>query len=428
MDIYKEIFLKDLYHLLSILFKSNKVKKLYCLCIPQDFMLQSLLSLKPDIQITHYIPENYRGFNPIEVEGYTITHELSKEILEKHDLFFIHPFSKSFLEENIQKIGIPVLGFVFDSIHEYYSSQYTILSISPKLYIFMKPMPLAIRYLDTFHTQYNFNSSLIVLSKEGNVSTTVTKASDQLLYSIRASNSKFMQSDLIFVKNNTILNDPIVCDTTCREDLRLFVWKGELYGSYTYIKPYIAGVTTYSNITVGKFVIVENTIKLVQEFMPLYGGNLTRKPEKNWTWWEGPSGDLQCVYYFNPLTILSFSSLEKEPVDITDEKDKEMLNVCIRGGSCGIVVEDKVYCFTHTFTENSGYNVGVVILSHSDRPRVLGYNHELIKSSDYWNVIFYLCGAVYNSIEKKWILTGGLQDSKCFSIEINKHEVDKALQ
>jgi hypothetical protein len=48
MDIHKEIFLNDLYHLLSFLFKSNKVKKLYCVCSIQDFMLQSLLRLKSD--------------------------------------------------------------------------------------------------------------------------------------------------------------------------------------------------------------------------------------------------------------------------------------------------------------------------------------------------------------------------------------------
>jgi hypothetical protein len=203
-----------------------------------------------------------------------------------------------------------------------------------------------------------------------------------------------------------------------REDFRFFVWRGDLYGSYTFIDPYIAGVKTRQTLTVGKFACSPMGLQIVEEFVPPYAGNLSNEPEKSWTWWESPEGVLHCVYYFSPLKILSFSSLDSTPTEITHPEDIGLLKGHVRGGACGVVWDKKVWCFTHTNTSSGRFNIGVVVLSHEEVPRVLGWNHELIRSCDFGHVIFYICGALFNAEKRAWHLTGGVQDAKCFTLDL----------
>ena len=147
--------------------------------------------------------------------------------------------------------------------------------------------------------------------------------------------------------------------------------------------------------------------------------------EKNWTWWESPSGRLHCAYTFTPFRLLEFTDLSKPPTDITDKNTK--LPDLIRGGACGYIHDGKVWCFTHTsLTEDKSgcfFNIGVVVLSHTEVPRVLGYCNTLVASKDYMNIFFYICGAYFDSAAQSWKLTGGVQDSKACIITIPHEEV-----
>jgi hypothetical protein len=199
------------------------------------------------------------------------------------------------------------------------------------------------------------------------------------------------------------------------------VWKNSLYGSYTYIDPYIAGKPTFNKLMVGRFQITKDDIRLEDEVIPKFGGNLQDKntTEKNWTWWESPSGDLHCVYMFSPLKILSFKTLQDEPTEITHKDDKHhpfQLQGTIRGGTSGVVYDNKVWCFTHTCTQDDKdtYSLGVMVLSHEEIPRILGYNYAIIDNKDYKTLFFYVSGAVIDTTTNTWILTGGVQDARCF--------------
>jgi hypothetical protein len=287
---------------------------------------------------------------------------------------------------------------------------------------------LNIEWLRNVYKPYNFNSSCVAVDKYTAEPSFIETAGTDLLYSVRIATNKFSESDTVFLKNDTILDQQLLCNPTCREDLRFFTWKGELYGSYTFIHPYIAGIPTFQKLAVGKFSLTKSDILLDSEVIPRYGHNLTdishetgwiRTVEKNWTWWEAPNGKLHCAYMFSPLKILEFDSLESEPKEITVHEDISRLPKGARGGACGVVYDRKVWCFTHASTENSAFNIGVIVLSYDTVPRVMGYCHDVVASEDYWNCIFYTCGAVFSSVEKCWKLTGGVHDTASFVLRIS---------
>jgi len=280
---------------------------------------------------------------------------------------------------------------------EFQVTNYVAIPFSINLWILQKGS-LLIEYPRIESRNYNFNMTAICHNK-GNVSY-IKQPDDEVWYGIRSTDTKFTKSDLIIkAKQTTTLTSP----TVCREDMRWFIFQNTLYGSYTRIDPYISGVKTRSALTVGRFTTEG---ELTEEIVPQYGGNLTNEAEKNWTWWESPFGTLHCVYTFTPLKILEFTSLYEPPCDITIPAS---LPDTIRGGASGVIYDDKVWCFTHVHV-NGVINVGVVVLSHTILPTVLGYCNTLVEARAYHNMFFYICGAYLE--DGCWKLTGGAQDTK----------------
>jgi hypothetical protein len=315
------------------------------------------------------------------------------------------------LEEHIDEtIRYFTNAIIFTPVYSK-KSNYVCLPLTPTMYCMIPNRSLSIEYLPTIGRVYNFNASVCLVNK-------------QPLYSIRSSDSKFTHSDLEFLYEDSSKRTSIPYSNVCREDLRLFTWKGRLYGSYTRITPYVAGVRTNNTLAVGRFDHDASQIQLVEEIVPPYGGNLTNAPEKNWTWWESPSGSLYCVYTFSPFKLLEFTDLSKSPREITVDTALTLPDL-IRGGACGYIYDGKVWCFTHTITEKRAgfFNIGVVVLSHTEVPRVLGYCNTLVASKDYMNIFFYICGSYFDIATDSWKLTGGVQDSKACSITIPHSEV-----
>jgi len=294
--------------------------------------------------------------------------------------------------------------------HEFQVTNYVAIPFSINLWILQKGNVL-VEYPHIESRNYNLNMTAICL-KKGVFSTNAT-AESEIWYGIRSADTKFTKSDLIIQTNTTtILSSP----TVCREDMRWFIFQNKLYGSYTRIDPYISGVKTHAALTIGRFTAEGN---LAEEIVPQYGGNITNEPEKNWTWWESPYGKLHCVYTFTPLKILEFNSLHEVPIDITIPVD---LPDTIRGGAAGVIYEDKVWCFTHVHI-NGRVNVGVVVVSYSNLPIVLGYCNTLVDSSEYNTLFFYICGAYLDTDTRCWKLTGGAQDTKSCIITMSFQEV-----
>jgi len=293
---------------------------------------------------------------------------------------------------------------------------YVSIPITHNLFATMRGR-LDISYLPLVSHFYNFNAS-VVCHKEGRFTT--IRTDEDVWYGVRSSITKFRESDFELIKNGhralSLSSGPV-----CREDVRLWIYKGDLYGSYTRIHPYITGIKTNMALAVGKF---DPTGKLVGECVIPYGGNLTNEPEKSWTFWEGPNGQLHCVYTFTPLRILDVSAFNKTPTDITLST---ALPDTIRGGAPGVVYDGKVWCFTHVH-KNGGTNTGVVVLSHSDIPTVLGYCNTLIEAKDYKNLFFYICGAYLDVPTRCWKLTGGAHDTLCCVITLPFDDVVAKIQ
>ena len=371
-----QIILQDLYHLYTTLL--------------QQWNMESILWVGSFDCPLFTILSQFSSATILPVSQYEMGMKVSYMYIEK--------------QENLSESIVYFNPIVFTPVYCKHTG-YVSLPITPNLYCMM-PGKLAIEYLPSVGKAYNFNASVVT-------------AADGPLYSIRSSDSKFTHSDLEIVGPS---RKTIEYSGICREDVRLFTWKNELYGSYTYIKPYVAGVRTYNVLMVGHF---SKGLEILEEIVPPYGGNLTNSPEKNWTWWESPSGKLHCVYMFAPLKVLEFTDLHAAPKDITVPYT---LPDTIRGGACGVIYDGKVWCFTHTVMKEGGFNIGVVVLSHTAVPEVLGYCNDLVASKDYKNIFFYICGAYFDRPSMSWKLTGGVQDSRACVLTIPHSEIVSKLK
>jgi hypothetical protein len=426
MNENQHIIVQDYAHLETHLFFKYNMKKVVCFCHPSNLFIYGLL-VRGIIQVQNMVLEGDMDL-ALRIQSMHPSYEILTTLNSaEFDHVFIDTVDKvqdQILVESMLKKNPACWIFVrFSSVNKV--EGYSCIPISQDLAIvaqFPANFPSHFSFLPVSVFPYTFNSSCISISEETFEPSMHHKEGSQLVYSFRSSMTKFCESALGFCNSEGHVIPEFYQTSktkrTVREDFRFFVWRGELYGSYTFIDPYIAGVKTRQSLTVGKFACSPMGLQIVEETVPPYAGNLVNEPEKNWTWWESPGGALHCVYYFSPLKILSFSSLDSTPTEITHPEDIGLLKGHVRGGACGVIVDGKVWCFTHTNTESGSFNIGIVVLSHEEVPRVLGWNHELIQSCNFGHVIFYICGALYNAEKGSWHLTGGVQDAKCFTLDL----------
>jgi len=388
---------QDLFHLYNNLIKAMNIESIFWLGSFDSIFFGLLMQFSNIIFITSI------DINQNNSRIKTFNNDIIK---------YIYIDNQKYMNEAIENLNRPI---IFTPIY-YKHNSYVSLSISSNLFCMISGI-LDIEYLPKVGKEYNFNSSVICY--KDNKYKYIYTGDEEIIFSVRSSDTKFIQSDLELISTKRCVS--IKCDNICREDVRLFNWKDELYGSYTFIYPYTPGIKTFNRLVVGKF----KDLNIVEEYIPIYGGNLTDSAEKNWTWWESPSGNLHCVYMFTPLKVLEFTDFNKPPTDITIPYN---IPNTVRGGACGVVYDGKVWCFTHTLINNGGgCNVGVVVLSHTEKPEVIGYCNELISSKDYKGIFFYICGAFFDSEALSWKLTGGVQDSRSCIITISHSDVCKSI-
>lgn len=269
-----------------------------------------------------------------------------------------------------------------------------------------------IRFIAPVLQPYNFNLGSV-------------KYCSGILHAFRISNTKWKESSIMFAYIDNKKADLLHCDNyhqnkdNSYEDPRLFIWNDKIYLMYVHINPYQLAKYTKLLLKVDEIAVDldKQLVTTVKSFVPPYGKNLEIGPEKNWAFWQSPTGKLLCQY--SPGHLLEWTSLESSPRELS----KTILPYNLRGGAPGVVYNDRVYCFCHSpFT----MNLGLVIYTNTDNPIPIGIAKDIIDEADYDGAFFYICGATINN--KTWYLTGGMTDAACTIIELDADELDSKIE
>ena len=223
------------------------------------------------------------------------------------------------------------------------------------------------------------------------------------------------------LSNNQILNaQPLLLSPfTHYEDPRMFVFRGELYVSYSrWGNEEIDDFNDPRSIIQIAFTHVKRlatTFELGKTYVPPYGKNMEPgKIEKNWGFFEYQK-ELHCLYGVNPLTIFKYDMALNTCRIVRTEKQSS--TICIRGGTPPIYVNGSFVCFIHC----SDYLVYMVKLGASDKVfkikeisdfPILSSISKLRKGKEQMNQngILFPCGSVFDPNKKHYIVSMGYKD------------------
>lgn len=304
------------------------------------------------------------------------------------------------------------------------------LTVIPFVYnmniIYKSSAPYTMAHLPPFYLPYNFNMAILQLNNESD------------LLAIRISQSKCIQSGISFMlrHENTIkpihCNSFLPCPESSFEDPRLFRAHDRIFLQYVKIDNYKAGVHTCLRQQIAELHLIDDEVKVVNNYIPQLKENARTGPEKNWTFW--PQGDqIICAYYPTQLFILdkNFELLEELPEQQFTPEHTTALKAH-RGGAPGVRINDKIYCFTHTNRRPIGqlpeYNVGVIVYSATAKPKILAYGFDIYDQNKNLDAFFYVCGAIFDEVNRTWHLTGGTNDTKSSILIVSEAEVESKLQ
>jgi hypothetical protein len=285
-------------------------------------------------------------------------------------------------------------------------SQKTIIPIVYDINLII-PKRLLNKYkiLPLINLDYNFNTSHIDLGD--NITFYVT----------RVSNNKVTMSYLkFFICNNglyTILNcskfSPNFSESF--EDPRLFIINNKIYLMYVKIENYTPGIHTCLRLNIAELKIENDTVEVVNNFIPQYGLNKLTGPEKNWMFW-GMNDKIHCAYY--PTKLIEFDDFNSEgrelPEVIIPEKYKELAKG-LRGSTCGLVEGNKITTIVH----NSKYELFKLIYQYNGNGNYEICMIEEIKLVDFGFI--YACG-LSRDRDGTLKLTGGINDTRGIQLNI----------
>lgn len=283
-------------------------------------------------------------------------------------------------------------------------------------------------HLPPFYLPYNFNMAILPLNNESD------------LLATRISQSKCMQSGISFMlrQKNTIrpisCNSFLPCAESSYEDPRLFGAHGRIYLQYVKIDNYKAGVHTCLRQQIAELRLIDDEVKVVNNYIPQLKDNARTGPEKNWIFWPSPLEEqIICAYYPTQLFVMNknFEPLEELPQQQLESAHAAALKAH-RGGSPGVRINDKIYCFTHTNRRPKNqlpeYNVGVIVYSATAKPKILAYGFDIYDQNKNLDAFFYVCGAIFDEVNRTWHLTGGTNDTKSSILIVSEAEVESKLQ
>lgn len=282
-------------------------------------------------------------------------------------------------------------------------------------------------HLPPIYLPYNFNMSIVRLNDNTD------------LLASRISLTKCVQSGITFMlrHNNTVR--PVHCKhflpsvDVSYEDPRLFNAHNKIYLQYVKIDNYISGVHTCLRQQIAEiyFDTSSDEVKVIKNHIPQYGLNKLTGPEKNWIFWPSTTNNqIICAYY--PTKLLIFNDNFEVHEVLPEQKGLPEELKAHRGGSPGILHNNKIYCFTHTNRRPEGklpeYNVGVIVYSTDAKPKILAYGFNIYDQNKNLDAFFYVCGAIFDESTKTWQLTGGINDTKSSILIVPEAAVESRLK
>ncbi len=382
------------HHFIDTLMGKHLMTKQHILVLDKypDTVLKIFKKHNPEATYTINGPSNYQyDFAWINLEDQKIIENVGNLLLQQSQNISI--LSPSF------KIQIP----------NYYALPVTqALSLTIQL----KSPIKKIQFFSPVLQPYNFNMGSVPYS-------------DGILHAFRVSNTKWHQSSIIFAFINSTGANLLHCQNyhqdndNSYEDPRLFQWNNKIYVMYVHINPYQLAKYTKLLLKIDEINIdIEHSqVTTSCSYTPPFNKNLEIGPEKNWSFWESPSGKLICQY--SPGHLLEWTTLESTPRELSNTP----LPYNLRGGAPGMIYNDKVYCFCHS---PNTMNLGLVVYTNTDNPTPIGIAKDIIKESDYEGAFFYVCGAIIDG--KTWRLTGGMTDAACAIIELDADDIDSKIE
>lgn len=378
-----------------------------------DTLLGQHLSTKKNILVLDEAPDSvldvFKKHNPSA--NYTINGPSS----HMYDFAWINLEDKAIIETvgNLLLQQCPNISIISQQFKVTNPHYYALpITASLRLTIQLKAPIKRIQFVSPVLQPYNFNMASV-------------KYNGGILHASRISNTKWKQSSIVFSFINSTEAQLLACndyhqnEQNSFEDPRLFIWNNRIFLMYVHINPYQLGKYTKLILRVDEITVDLNKgqVYSINSYVPPFNKNLEIGPEKNWAFWEGPSGQLLCQY--SPGHLLEWASLESTPRELLKVK----LPYNLRGGAPGVIYNDKVYCFCHS---EGTMNLGLVVYTNTDNPIPIGIAKDIIKESDYEGVFFYVCGATITG--KTWRLTGGMTDAACTIIELDADEIDSKIE
>jgi len=281
-------------------------------------------------------------------------------------------------------------------------------------------------HLPPIYLPYNFNMAIVRLNDNMD------------LLAARISQTKCVQSGITFMirQNNTVrpvhCKHFLPCIESSYEDPRLFKAHNKIYLQYVKIDNYISGVHTCLRQQIAEiyFDSANNEVKLIKNYIPQYGLNALTGPEKNWIIWPSTNNQIICAYY--PTKLLIFNENFEVHEVLPEQKGLPEELKAHRGGSPGILHNNKIYCFTHTNRRPEGqlpeYNIGVIVYSATAKPKILAYGFDIYDQNKNLDAFFYVCGAIFDEATKTWQLTGGTNDTKSSILIVSEAAVEERLK
>lgn len=261
-------------------------------------------------------------------------------------------------------------------------------------------------YVNVRQVNYNIiNEKYVVIDGSGIVNTR------NVLYKLNK--HTFELSEPREIIENKHINTRIYCITGL-EDVRLFMWKGDLYGAAT-----VLNVTDRPQICVFKIDVLSTTQNIRVDITVI--DYIKSNCEKNWTPTSSNTDELTFVYNHNPFTLLTIEKSLNRVVNVQSH-DLPSLLYDMRGSTRLEAYNGGYISITHKVF-NRGYRVYV--------HRFIIYDNCMlpVKFSEpfYFSSlgIEYVCGLHYDNKTNSFIVGYSENDKNSFLCKVDVETVEK---
>ena len=257
-----------------------------------------------------------------------------------------------------------------------------------------------------------FNCSIVVKKANGDFSYTLQDIGNNVLFMFRQTPFEEPVRNTICLTNlswlNFTISSPVInlikdAERGNKEDARFFILKGQLGISYT------------ERGSMGLSWIVKNTLQPIEMDFSQF------PDEKNWVFFE-KDAELYAMRYYKPLEIYKIDIENNEISKVFTWTWDFPTEYSLRGGSPPVLYNNKYYVFLHSA---KSYKTFVLVLD-SETFAPLEFSKDPILDT-IPSTIQFICGAVCDTINNRWILSLGLDDAHCCVAKIKFEDLQSKL-